>query len=85
MNFLEKIEEIQQKPVQVRKRILVVSVSAVMIIIVGAWLAITSRSLAVNTSPKDLDKNQNSAMTPFSLLGNQFKDFSKNIQDMFKK
>lgn len=85
MDFLDKIEEIQQKPVQVRKRILIVSVGLTMVIIIGAWLAIMSRTLAVNTSSKDLDKNQNSAMTPFSLLSNQFKGLSKNLQDMFNK
>lgn len=84
MDFLSKIETVQQKPVQTRRRILVITVALIMTMVIGAWFAVLSRTLNLSAANNQEASSQKTAMTPFSLLGDQFKDAFQNLKNFFK-
>jgi hypothetical protein len=67
MGFFDFIGTIQQKPEQVRKRILVVSVVIIMTAVIGLWLGVTGRALSSDAPPREA----------------LFKDFSADISSPF--
>ena len=83
MDFIEKIEELQQKPDHIRRRILVISVTSIMAVIIGIWLLLLGRSLAT-VDTKTEKEQKNVALTPFALLGGQIKESFQDLRKLFK-
>lgn len=78
MGLLDKIEQLQKKPQQERKKILVVVMTISMSLIIGIW--ITSFQYSVSK-----DKTTEEAPKPFSLVWSSIKDSSYNITGKVKK
>ena len=69
MDFIRSIQNLQQKPPHIRKRILVVSVVVCMGLIVASWLMITNRridSIALNAPNKKAETKESAS--PFNML-----------------
>ncbi|MCX6731647.1 MAG: hypothetical protein NTX55_01525 [Candidatus Parcubacteria bacterium] len=64
---MNKIENLQKKPESIRRRILFVSVIAIMFVIVVVWI------FTLNLSMKSSEKNETS-YTPFKIFGGLVKD-----------
>ncbi len=67
MSLINKIENLQKKPESIRRRILFVSVIAIMFVIVVAWI------FTLNLSLKDNKKSETS-FTPFKVFGDLVKE-----------
>jgi len=67
MSLMNKIENLQKKPEAIRRRVLFVSVVAIMFMVVVIWI------FSLNFSLKSQEKNETS-FTPFKVLGGLVKD-----------
>ncbi|TSC79089.1 MAG: hypothetical protein G01um101429_596 [Parcubacteria group bacterium Gr01-1014_29] len=84
MDIIQTINDLQQKPEQVRRRILALSVATCMIIIVGAWVMVESRRIgegAISAAAKPAALESSSS--PFALLKATFGDATKLFQNTF--
>lgn len=79
MPLIEKIEELRNKPENVRYRILIASIVAIMSIIVFVWLSVINISL----EPKQNDKND-SALAPINAVANTVKDGFSTVKTQLK-
>lgn len=67
MSLINKIENLQKKPESIRRRILFVSIIAIMFVIVVVWI------FTLNLSLKSSEKSETS-YTPFKVFGGLVKD-----------
>ena len=67
MSLINKIEDLQKKPESIRRRILFMSVIAVMFLVVVVWI------FTLNLSLKSSEKSETS-FTPFKVFGGLVKD-----------
>jgi Tfp pilus assembly protein PilO len=67
MSLINKIENLQKKPESIRRRILFVSIIAIMFVIIVVWIFTLNLSLSNN------EKNETS-YTPFKVFGGLVKD-----------
>jgi hypothetical protein len=67
MSLINKIENLQKKPESIRRRILFVSVIAIMFVVVVVW--IFTLNLSLNSSEKS-----ETSYTPFKVFGGLVKD-----------
>ncbi len=76
MSILDRIVAIQKRPEPTRRRMLAISVGLLMIGIVGAWMMLLTRSLALPPSEKAAaEKRANErVLSPFSLLKSTITD-----------
>jgi hypothetical protein len=69
MSLINKIENLQKKPEAIRRRVLAVSVAAIMFIIVVVWI------FTLNLSKKNSEQEQiSSEFTPFGVFRSIIKD-----------
>lgn len=84
MDIIRTVNDLQQKPEHVRRRILVLSVALCMIIIVGAWVMVEGRRIgegAVSAAAKSTVPEPSNS--PFALLKATFGDATKMFQNKF--
>jgi preprotein translocase subunit SecF len=81
MSLMNKIENLQKKPEAIRRRILVVSIVAVMFLVVVIWI------FSLNFSLGSDEKNETS-FTPFKIVGGlvgDVYDAFDNLWSQFQK
>lgn len=84
MDIIRTVNNLQQKPEHVRRRILALSVAICMIVIVGAWVMVESRRIgegAISAAAKPTALEPSSS--PFALLTATFGDAAKLFQNTF--
>ena len=82
MDFIRSIQNIQQKPLPVRQRILFVSVAIIMALVVISWVMVTSRRLGANMfdTRSRKETKQAAAESPFGVLKDTFTDAAASIR-----
>ncbi len=80
MALIEFIEHLQQKPEPVRRRIMAVSVTSIMAIIIFFWVLTLQYNLDVR--PQDQGTTSKADISPFTLLG---ESIMQNVNDLGKK
>ncbi|MBI2628069.1 MAG: hypothetical protein HYW71_01370 [Candidatus Niyogibacteria bacterium] len=82
MSFLEKLEEIQNKPEPERKKILAVSLIIGMILITAIWLINFRYSIKTTEKTKDGD---NEMLKPLSLIFSGVKNSAAELKNNIKE
>jgi len=84
MDFVNSIQTIQQKPRHIRRRILFVSVTVCMAIVIAVWLMVTNRRIDTDmfTAP-NIKTHTETAASPFDMLKDIFTDGLESIRAQF--
>ena len=77
MSLMNKIEDLQKKPEAIRRRILVVSIIALMFAVVVIWI------FSLNFSLNSGQKNETS-FTPFKIVGGLVGDVYDAFDNLWK-
>ena len=82
MDIIRAVHSLQQKPLHLRRRILFISVAAIMALVVISWIMVTERRLGADmfdTRPRKETK-QAAAESPFGVLKDTFTDAAASIR-----
>lgn len=86
MDFINSVQNIQQKPRHVRQRILFISVAVCMAVIIVSWLMVASRRINVDMfNASNTETQVKTAASPFDMLKNIFTDALENIKTHAQK
>ena len=77
MSFLDTIEHLQNKPPAVRRRVLVITVTGVMAVIVAVWL--TNLRTALHPGPA-----ASLSINPFTALRDIVRDSAGSVKNQFE-
>ncbi len=83
MTVLDHIEQIQQKPDHIKRRILVTIIGVVMTGIVIVWLISLKYSLAIQTNKNN--EKEHISESPFALIYSGTKQYLKDALAFFHK
>ncbi|OGZ44465.1 MAG: hypothetical protein A3J55_04460 [Candidatus Ryanbacteria bacterium RIFCSPHIGHO2_02_FULL_45_17b] len=86
MDFINSIQNIQQKPRHVRQRILFISVAICMVVIIISWLMVTSRRISGTMTNIPYEEIVTSAgASPLEILKTTFAETIESIKAHAKK
>lgn len=85
MSFIETIQNIQQKPRRIRQKILFISVTVCMALIITSWLMVANRRIPINLFSGATIKTQTAGVPPFDILKNAFIDGIERIKTHAEK
>lgn len=75
MNFFEKLEEIRQRPIESRRRILLVSLALSMTAVIAIWLG------TMKLENSGSEKISDSGPSPWEVLKNTFESSKKELKN----
>lgn len=87
MDFVHRVQHIQQKPEYVRRRILVISVIVGMALVVGGWLMTVNRRIGdISLFSKPQPEQTQHANSPFRMIKDIVENAANDMRgQLFKK